>query len=107
MLKRTYSALPRYVKHILNHCLGSLKVSLRHKKANKRRLCLDFMPLLMLKIEVNSSYLEILNLVDNLKSIGQEGLYQKPVLRFSIFGVLYFDYVPFDPQKEIIYVDNY
>ena len=61
----------------------------------------------MLKIEVNSSYLEILNLVDNLKSIGQEGLYQKPVLRFSIFGVLYFNYVPFDPPKEIIYVDNY
>ena len=107
MLERTYSTLPRYFKHILNHCLGSLKVSLRHKKANKRRLCLEFMPLLMLKIKVKSSYLEIMKLVDNLKSIGQEGLYQKPVLRFSIFGVLYFDYVPFDPQKEIIYVDNY
>ena len=107
MLKRTYSALPRYVKHILNDCLGSLKVSLRHKKANKRRLCLGFMPLLMLKIEVNSSYLEILNLVDNLKSTGQEGLYQKVVLRFSIFDVLYFNYVPFDPPKEIRNVDNH
>ena len=61
----------------------------------------------MLKIKVKSSYLEIMKLVDNLKSIGQEGLYQKPVLRFAILGVLYFNYVPFDPPKEIIYLDNY